>query len=87
MQIFGGVGEWIIGNTFSCALFFTYGVFYTSPPVTTSREYRGLILMNRNILHRQWSPAHALLRYWDTFLVHRGFPRGAAESHVLFESR
>lgn len=25
VQIFGGVGEWIIGNTFSCALFFTYG--------------------------------------------------------------
>lgn len=25
VQIFGGIGEWIIGNTFSCALFFTYG--------------------------------------------------------------
>lgn len=26
VQIFGGVGEWILGNTFSCALFFTYGI-------------------------------------------------------------
>lgn len=25
VQIFGGVGEWILGNTFSCILFFTYG--------------------------------------------------------------
>lgn len=25
VQIFGAVGEWIIGNTFSSALFFTYG--------------------------------------------------------------
>lgn len=25
VQIFGAVGEWILGNTFSCALFFTYG--------------------------------------------------------------
>lgn len=28
VQILGGVGEWIIGNTFSCALFFTYGTFW-----------------------------------------------------------
>ncbi|KAJ5131851.1 hypothetical protein N7448_006009 [Penicillium atrosanguineum] len=28
VQIFGAVGEWIIGNTFSCALFFTYGTFW-----------------------------------------------------------
>ncbi|GFG18160.1 protein alcS [Aspergillus udagawae] len=28
VQIFGGIGEWIIGNTFSCALFFTYGTFW-----------------------------------------------------------
>ena len=27
VQIFGAVGEWILGNTFSCALFFTYGVY------------------------------------------------------------
>lgn len=26
VQIFGAVGEWILGNTFSCALFFTYGI-------------------------------------------------------------
>jgi hypothetical protein len=25
VQILGGIGEWIIGNTFSCAIFFTYG--------------------------------------------------------------
>lgn len=25
VQIFGAVGEWLLGNTFSCALFFTYG--------------------------------------------------------------
>lgn len=24
VQIFGAIGEWILGNTFSCALFFTY---------------------------------------------------------------
>ncbi|KAJ0373755.1 hypothetical protein COL922a_014262, partial [Colletotrichum nupharicola] len=24
VQLLGGIGEWIIGNTFSCALFFTY---------------------------------------------------------------
>ncbi|GES66280.1 plasma membrane ammonium transporter [Aspergillus terreus] len=28
VQIFGAVGEWIIGNTFSSALFFTYGTFW-----------------------------------------------------------
>ncbi|KAJ6036178.1 hypothetical protein N7540_000457 [Penicillium herquei] len=28
VQILGGLGEWIIGNTFSCALFFTYGTFW-----------------------------------------------------------
>ncbi|KAF7163920.1 hypothetical protein CNMCM6106_000692 [Aspergillus hiratsukae] len=28
VQIFGAIGEWIIGNTFSCALFFTYGAFW-----------------------------------------------------------
>ncbi|KAF7586603.1 hypothetical protein BBP40_008630 [Aspergillus hancockii] len=28
IQILGGIGEWIIGNTFSCALFFTYGTFW-----------------------------------------------------------
>ncbi|RDW68736.1 putative plasma membrane ammonium transporter (Ato3) [Aspergillus mulundensis] len=26
VQILGGIGEWIIGNTFSCAIFFTYGM-------------------------------------------------------------
>lgn len=26
VQIFGAVGEWILGNTFSSALFFTYGM-------------------------------------------------------------
>lgn len=31
VQIFGAVGEWILGNTFSCALFFTYGIFPTTP--------------------------------------------------------
>ncbi|KAB8078134.1 GPR1/FUN34/yaaH family-domain-containing protein [Aspergillus leporis] len=28
IQILGGIGEWMIGNTFSCALFFTYGTFW-----------------------------------------------------------
>ncbi|KAL4862133.1 hypothetical protein BDV12DRAFT_203351 [Aspergillus spectabilis] len=28
VQVLGGIGEWIIGNTFSCALFFTYGTFW-----------------------------------------------------------
>ncbi|KAL4902060.1 hypothetical protein BDW74DRAFT_181219 [Aspergillus multicolor] len=28
VQILGGIGEWIIGNTFSCAIFFTYGTFW-----------------------------------------------------------
>ncbi|KAE8380208.1 GPR1/FUN34/yaaH family-domain-containing protein [Aspergillus bertholletiae] len=28
VQLFGAVGEWVIGNTFSCALFFTYGTFW-----------------------------------------------------------
>ncbi|KAJ5459137.1 hypothetical protein N7530_011081 [Penicillium desertorum] len=28
VQIFGAIGEWILGNTFSCALFFTYGTFW-----------------------------------------------------------
>ncbi|OGM44476.1 plasma membrane ammonium transporter (Ato3), partial [Aspergillus bombycis] len=27
IQLLGGIGEWIIGNTFSCALFFTYGAY------------------------------------------------------------
>jgi len=28
VQFLGAIGEWIIGNTFSCALFFTYGSFW-----------------------------------------------------------
>ncbi|OGE47747.1 hypothetical protein PENARI_c037G10157 [Penicillium arizonense] len=28
VQIFGAIGEWILGNTFPCALFFTYGTFW-----------------------------------------------------------
>ncbi|KAE8148921.1 putative plasma membrane ammonium transporter [Aspergillus avenaceus] len=28
VQILGGIGEWIIGNTFTCAIFFTYGTFW-----------------------------------------------------------
>ncbi|KAI9375061.1 GPR1/FUN34/yaaH family-domain-containing protein [Aspergillus egyptiacus] len=28
VQVLGAIGEWIIGNTFSCALFFTYGTFW-----------------------------------------------------------
>ncbi|KAJ5145469.1 uncharacterized protein N7515_000033 [Penicillium bovifimosum] len=28
LQILGGIGEWILGNTFSSALFFTYGTFW-----------------------------------------------------------
>lgn len=30
VQIFGAVGEWILGNTFTCAVFFTYGKFLAS---------------------------------------------------------
>ncbi|KAL2831541.1 GPR1/FUN34/yaaH family-domain-containing protein [Aspergillus cavernicola] len=28
VQLLGGIGEWIIGNTFTCAVFFTYGTFW-----------------------------------------------------------
>ena len=28
LQIIGGIGEWILGNTFSSCLFFTYGAFW-----------------------------------------------------------
>ncbi|KAL4954124.1 GPR1/FUN34/yaaH family-domain-containing protein [Aspergillus filifer] len=28
VQIIGAIGEWIIGNTFTCAIFFTYGTFW-----------------------------------------------------------
>ncbi|KAL4875698.1 GPR1/FUN34/yaaH family-domain-containing protein [Aspergillus karnatakaensis] len=28
VQVLGAIGEWIIGNTFSSALFFTYGTFW-----------------------------------------------------------
>lgn len=28
IQIIGGIMEWIIGNTFSMCLFFTYGTFF-----------------------------------------------------------
>ncbi|KAB8223735.1 plasma membrane ammonium transporter [Aspergillus novoparasiticus] len=28
VQVFGAMGEWLLGNTFSCALFFTYGTFW-----------------------------------------------------------
>lgn len=31
IQILGGIGEWVIGNTFSCALFFTYGTYRRFP--------------------------------------------------------
>ena len=28
LQILGAIGEWILGNTFSMCLFFTYGTFW-----------------------------------------------------------
>ncbi|KAL4804587.1 GPR1/FUN34/yaaH family-domain-containing protein [Aspergillus unguis] len=28
VQVLGAIGEWIIGNTFSCAIFMTYGTFW-----------------------------------------------------------
>lgn len=28
IQVIGAIGEWILGNTFSCAVFFTYGESY-----------------------------------------------------------
>ncbi|KAJ5203382.1 plasma membrane ammonium transporter [Penicillium cf. viridicatum] len=28
IQVIGAIGEWILGNTFSCAVFFTYGAFW-----------------------------------------------------------
>ncbi|EAW15000.1 putative plasma membrane ammonium transporter (Ato3) [Aspergillus clavatus NRRL 1] len=28
VQVLGAIGEWMIGNTFSCVLFFTYGAFW-----------------------------------------------------------
>ncbi|OJJ36201.1 hypothetical protein ASPWEDRAFT_156679 [Aspergillus wentii DTO 134E9] len=28
VQLLGAIGEWLIGNTFSCAIFFTYGTFW-----------------------------------------------------------
>ncbi|KAL3476643.1 GPR1/FUN34/yaaH family-domain-containing protein [Aspergillus californicus] len=28
VQVLGAIGEWIIGNTFTCALFMTYGTFW-----------------------------------------------------------
>ncbi|KAL4922070.1 GPR1/FUN34/yaaH family-domain-containing protein [Aspergillus aurantiobrunneus] len=28
IQVLGAIGEWIIGNTFTCAIFFTYGTFW-----------------------------------------------------------
>ncbi|KAH8702205.1 plasma membrane ammonium transporter [Talaromyces proteolyticus] len=28
VQVIGAIGEWILGNTFSCAVFFTYGAFW-----------------------------------------------------------
>lgn len=82
VQIFGGVGEWIIGNTFTCALFFTYGVFclvFTEWMMGTNEI--------RNLLYRPWSPSYALFRHWDSFLTDGGFSRGSGESHVPFEFR
>ncbi|KAL4736899.1 GPR1/FUN34/yaaH family-domain-containing protein [Aspergillus similis] len=28
VQVLGAIGEWILGNTFSCAIFMTYGTFW-----------------------------------------------------------
>ncbi|PGG95550.1 hypothetical protein AJ79_09992 [Helicocarpus griseus UAMH5409] len=28
VQLLGAIGEWLIGNTFACAIFFTYGTFW-----------------------------------------------------------
>jgi len=28
IQLIAGIGEWILGNTFSCCIFFTYGTFW-----------------------------------------------------------
>lgn len=42
VQIFGAVGEWILGNTFSSALFFTYGM-QIEPFLTRERQKRKII--------------------------------------------
>jgi hypothetical protein len=39
VQLLGGIGEWIIGNTFSCALFFTYGTALSSMLIQVTRLY------------------------------------------------
>jgi len=37
LQLFGGIGEWILGNTFSSVLFFTYGK-YTYQHMSASKQ-------------------------------------------------
>ncbi|RJE25861.1 hypothetical protein PHISCL_01837 [Aspergillus sclerotialis] len=61
VQIFGAVGEWIIGNTFSCAIFFTYGTFWIvqgtglMPFFATGNQYSP----TGNWLEGQESPTYA----------------------------
>lgn len=86
VQIFGGVGEWIIGNTFSCALFFTYGMFkwlWGSHLKDTDLN----LWWYRHILHSPRRNLHALLRHGNPFFIHRWLLRRRTKSHVQCKSR
>lgn len=67
VQIFGAIGEWILGNTFSCALFFTYGMCSSSWIRDASMHL--LTGAHRYILAGSGNIAHAILCRWHNVLV------------------
>ena len=63
VQVIGAIGEWIIGNTFSCAVFFTYGEFSAMSPACEIYQLTG----TRDLLDRSSYNINALLR--DRFTI------------------
>jgi succinate-acetate transporter protein len=69
VQIFGAIGEWILGNTFSCALFFTYGMCNWSWTMNASMPLLIRTPVHRYILARPRNIAHAVLCRWNNVLT------------------
>lgn len=78
VQIFGGVGEWIIGNTYSCALSLHMVCAMPIPSIWVGTS----VWFCRHISHSVGGIIHAFFRYRDLFFVDGRFPRRLRKPHV-----
>lgn len=88
VQILGAIGEWLLGNTYACALFFTYGEF--SPcceAVLGMQRHMSSVMMTdhrrRHILARSWLWHDPLVRNWHQLFSHWRQLGGSSYSRIL----